>query len=216
MKTILGILVCVFLTLVCIPTINSDEFTDIKCQLKETKQFFYCSGQAQKLYLYATYIIVGFLIMYLVCEIYCLLWLQFPKFRPGSLSYLLKKLKKEMKPLIQDREDDMFDMEDMYFQNKDIKMLMDLLAINSGIAPCIKLLGLFDKEFRKLIEVEDLKAYRLLVNKDHINAVIRFQEPKLIRSILEHSTWTKTNCIYTVEISPAIKSVSILLLIWNN
>ena len=153
--------------------------------------------------------------MYLVCETYCLLWLRFPKFRPGSLSYLLKKLKKEMVPLIKDR-DSMFDMEDMYFLNKGIKMLMDLLATNSGMAPCIKLLGLFDTEFRKLVEADDLKAYGLLVDKNQINAEISFQEPKLIRSILDHTSWTQTQCIYTVEISPTVKSVSIFLPIWNN
>ena len=153
--------------------------------------------------------------MYLVCETYCLLWLRFPTFRPGSLSYLLKKLKKEMVPLIKDR-DSMFDMEDMYFRNKDIKMLMDLLATNSGVAPCIKLLGLFDTEFRKLVEADDLKAKGLLVDKNQIDAEVSFQEPKLIRSILDHASWTQTQCIYTVEISPAVKSVSILLLIWNN
>ena len=94
-------------------------------------------------------------------------------------------------------------------------MLMDLLATNSGMAPCIKLLGLFDTEFRKLIEADDLKATGLLVVKNQINAKVSFHEPKLIRSILEHTAWTQTQCIYTVEISPAVKSVSILLPIWN-
>ena len=196
----------VFLLVVCIPKISDPQFSDgIKCQVNGVVTF-YCSGEESELYLYISYIIIGLLCPYLACVAYGLFWIWFPYFRPGSLSCLLRRLKKEMKPLTKDRPT-LFDMKDMYFRNADVRMFIDLLATSCGVAPSIKLLGLFDAEFKKLIEADDLKVHCSVVNKDQINCEVSFQEPKMIRSILEHIRSPK--CIYTVEISPPIESVSI-------
>ncbi len=37
---------------------------------------------------------------------------------------------------------------DVYYNNWDLKLLLDLLAASSGIAPCLRVLCLFDKSFR--------------------------------------------------------------------
>ena len=196
----------VFLFLVCIPKISHSDFSNgIKCQVNGTVTF-YCSGEESELYLYISYIFTGFLSLYLACDAYALFWIWFPYFRPGSLSCLLRRLKKEMEPLTKDRAT-LFDMKDMYFRNADIRMFIDLLATSCGVAPSIKLLGLFDAEFKKLIEADNLKVHCSVVNKDQINCEVSFQEPKMIRSILDHTRSSK--CIYTVQISPSIESVSI-------
>ena len=118
----------------------------------------------------------------------------------------MKNLKNEIESSVKDT-DSLLDLEDMYFKNEDMKILLDLLATNSGIAPCINLLGLFDIGFSKILQVDNLKASCKVVNDDQINGIVSFEEPQLIRRILVKRP--NTQCIYSVEISPAITSVSI-------
>ena len=85
-------------------------------------------------------------------------WLFFPCF--GSLSSLMKKYRTQFKKArsdtrISDREL-LGDLYDVYYNSRDLKLLLDLLAASSGIAPCLRILCLFDKNMRKMVEVSNL------------------------------------------------------------
>ena len=43
-------------------------------------------------------------------------------------------------------------LQQIYYDNKDIKLLLDLLAESSGIAISIKILAFFDEDFKKEVE----------------------------------------------------------------
>ena len=84
-------------------------------------------------------------------------WLFFPCF--GSLSSLMKKYRTQFKKArsdtrISDREL-LGDLYDVYYNSRDLKLLLDLLAASSGIAPCLRILCLFDKNMRKMVEVSN-------------------------------------------------------------
>ena len=202
-QTFVAILMLLLLTLIGLPSIKGSD--KINCNVKDTLHYFYCSGQPQQFYLYVTYINIGLLIMYLICAVYNIFWIWFPHLRPGSLSSMVNNLKDEIESSVKDT-DSLLDLEDMYFKNADMKLLLDLLATNSGIAPCINLLGLFDIGFRKILEVDNLKASCKVISDDKIDGIVSFIEPQLIGHILAKSQ--NTQCIYSVEISPAITSVS--------
>ena len=69
----------------------------------------------------------------------------------------------------------LLDLEDMYFSNKDMKLLLDLLSINSGIAPCFYLLGIFDAGFRNILEINNLSTSTEVINNNQIDGIINFQ-----------------------------------------
>ena len=53
------------------------------------------------------------------------------------------------------------DLYSIYYNNRDLKLLLDLLAESSGIAPSIRIMSLFDKKFRARSEPKDLKVFIL-------------------------------------------------------
>ena len=125
-QTFVAILMLLLLTLIGLPSIKGSD--KIHCNVKDTLHYFYCSGQPQQFYLYVTYINIGLLIMYLICAVYNIFWIWFPHLRPGSLSSMVNNLKDEIESSVKDT-DSLLDLEDMYFKNADMKLLLDLLNL---------------------------------------------------------------------------------------
>lgn len=50
------------------------------------------------------------------------------------------------------------DLYTTYYNNTDLKLLLDLLAESSGVAPSLRIMALFDKEFRRQSEPFDLRV----------------------------------------------------------
>ena len=75
------------------------------------------------------------------------MWLTFPCF--GKLSRLMATYKANM----QERAGDgtktdkqiLGDLYDLYYNNGDFRLLLDLLATSSGVAPAIAIMALFDE-----------------------------------------------------------------------
>ena len=98
------------------------------------------------------------------------------------------------------------DLYDLYYNNRDLKLLLDLLAEGSGIAPCLRLLCLFDRHLRKLTEVTNLNITKHEnAERDRTEAVVKFDDPPALKNIFAK---IHVKCIYTVEISPTIPKVS--------
>ena len=71
-----------------------------------------------------------------------------------------QELRKNAKEIVTDREL-LGDLYDIYYNNRDLKLLLDLLAQSSGIAPSIRIMTLFDKSFRSKSEPTNLKVIKV-------------------------------------------------------
>ena len=119
----------------------------------------------------------------------------------------MEKIKEEFG--LQDT-DSTTDLHDLYFNNTDIKLLLDLYASTSGIAPGLRLLGLFDNEFGKLMKVRDLKVVTEVKNSDsdeddQIDAIVTFKDAAFIKESIVKKL--SANYVHSVEVSPKISSV---------
>ena len=95
--------------------------------------FFECSGQPAQFYVYCLYITVIITIAYILCNIYNLLWLIFPCF--GKLRRLMLAYKRNLRDSSGGEEVDEKEMlgnlYDIYYNNRDLRLLLDLLATSS-------------------------------------------------------------------------------------
>ena len=56
------------------------------------------------------------------------------------------KMKQEMG--VHSEKDALGELWNIYYNNRNLKLLLDLLAESSGIAPSIRIMSLFDSDFR--------------------------------------------------------------------
>ena len=108
--------------------------------------FYECSGQPAQFYVYILYITIIITCIYILCNIYNLVWLTLPQF--GKLSRLMTIYKRNMREREGDSKTDqelLGDLYDIYYNNRDLRLLLDLLATSSGVAPAISVMTLFDK-----------------------------------------------------------------------
>ena len=64
------------------------------------------------------------------------------------------------------------------FNNRDLKLLLDLLAKSSGVEQSLRLLCLFDKNMREMAEVGNLNVTMCQKeDSDRIDAVVVFDDP---------------------------------------
>ena len=187
-----------------IPTIQDEE--SIYCPISEF--YYHCSGHPQRFYLWVLIITMGILAAYIFCCAYNIAWLFFPCF--GSLSNVMKKYRTQFKKAradarISDREL-LGDLYDVYYNSRDLKLLLDLLAASSGIAPCLRILCLFDKNMRKMAEVSNLKVEHYYNDeKKRTDAIVTFGDPEAVKDIF--CRMEDVTCTYSVEITPCINHV---------
>ena len=103
--------------------------------------------------------------VYILCNFYNCLWLLFPQF--GKLSRVMSAYKYNMLEAAKgsgktDRyayiylhiysyiyidiyREVLGDLYDIYYDNRDLRLLLELLATSSGVAPAIAIMTLFDK-----------------------------------------------------------------------
>ena len=114
----------------------------------EAHQFYYeCHGSPTSFYIYTLYVTICLTILYILCNIYNLLWLLFPCF--GNLSRAMEayrhNIKEREKGSGMSDSEVLGDLYDIYYNNRDLRLLLDLLATSSGVAPAIAIMTLFDK-----------------------------------------------------------------------
>jgi len=139
-ELLLAALLLAWLLLLGVPSMENEEF--IYCDVHGHQ--YECAGHPQQFYLYVLFIVLVLLVAYLLCCFYNLLWLSFPQL--GALSKVMTKYKTEArrnaKELMTDQEL-LGDLYHVYYHNRDLKLLLDLLAESSGVAPSIRILSLF-------------------------------------------------------------------------
>ena len=93
-----------------------------------------------------------------------------------------------------------------------MKLLLDLLAATSGIAPCLKLLCMFDRNLRKMTEVSNLTINsHYNSEKDRTEAIVKFDDAPALKDIFVKIR--DVQCIYSVVINPPITKVKIYILL---
>ena len=129
-----------------------DHAEDIIC---DAHGYYYeCHGQPTSFYIYSLYVTVAITLIYILCNVYNVLWLLFPCF--GKLSRVMSAYKYNMIERNHgsgksDREV-LGDLYDIYYNNRDLRLLLDLLATSSGVAPAIAIMTLFDNVSRLDLE----------------------------------------------------------------
>merc|ERR1719370_1670306 len=90
------------------------------------------------------------------------------------------------------------DLYDIYYNNRDLRLLLDLLATSSGVAPAISVMTLFDKGFREAIKP---KIKQIVASRELGIAEVQFQEPKSgVRASL--AALPHVHLMYVAEIIP--------------
>jgi hypothetical protein len=203
----------VWLLISGLPTIQNDEF--IYCPVHG--YVYQCAGHPQQFYMYVLFATIVILGLYIFCCTFTLMWLFIPQL--GSLSGVMSTVKNEFcrtqstNDLRTDQEL-LGDLYDVYYNNRDLKLLLDLLATSSGIAPCLRILCLFDRNLRRMSEVEGLRVTKVF-NEDtnRTDAIVKFDDPLAMNEI--YSKIPDCHCIYTVEIVPPVKGVSSIVIYSN-
>ena len=90
-------------------------------------------------YQYITLLVVAILLLYVVLAIYNVLWLSLS--RLGKLSTVMRRyrtyLRKTEQTLVTD-QNMLGNLWDIYYNNKDLKLLLNLLAESSGLATSLR------------------------------------------------------------------------------
>ena len=189
-----------------LPAIQQEE--KIYCQIEDSKYYYFCAGHPQKFYIVLCYMTLVFLALYLALTIFNLLWLIIIPMRP--LTQAMKLFKDEFKIFDTDSIDDLYDL---YYNNYDLQLLLDLLASKSGITPCLKLLSILDKNLLEMTKASNA-IVETVNDSESIDAIVTFDDAPIVKEVFAKVLNLKS--IYSVEISPPIKTVSSMTLIASN
>ena len=170
--------------------------------------WYHCAGLPFQFY---TIIFIAALVLIFLYTISCFFvfaWLVIPSL--GSLSCAMKKYEIKFKQMKQVPYENKFEggLYSIYYNNKDTKLLLDLLAATSGIGPCLKLLCLFEKSLQQNAQVGNVNVILQEPDSDgHRDVVVEFKDSKAVVEIF--SRIPNVFCTYAVEITPPVKSVRI-------
>uniref|UniRef100_A0A0K2TQZ0 Uncharacterized protein n=1 Tax=Lepeophtheirus salmonis TaxID=72036 RepID=A0A0K2TQZ0_LEPSM len=196
--TILASILLIWLISMGIPSMQKDEF--IYCNVHG---FHYeCAGHPQEFYMYVLLITVAILIVYIFCCIYNIVWLLLPQL--GALSRIMRQYRIMLHERHGVDEDTAFlgELNWIYFKNRDLKLLLDLLATSSGVSQSISLLTLFDQSLRQKCIASHLKVHR-----EGTTATVEVGEAEAIRDLF--SKMEDLSCIFTVQIYPPTVNSSV-------
>ena len=107
-----------------------------------------------ELYEYTIYFNIAIVSIYILTNIVNVLWVLVPSF--GKLSKVMRAYKRNKREAAKNDKEKpvdekiLGDLYHIYYQNRDLKLLLELLAMGSGVAPAISFMTLFDS-VRRLI-----------------------------------------------------------------
>lgn len=199
LRTVLEIIVAFILLLYSIiegiPIL--DDSNTIICDVHS--YYFECSGQPAQFYKYILYFTIVITSCYILCNIYNLMWLTMPCF--GRLSRLMTTYMSNMRELAGPDKSDkelVGDLYDIYYNNVDLRLLLELLTTSSGVAPAIAIMTLFDKGFRDAMKP---KIKQMVASRELGIVEVQFQEPKSgVRACL--ADLPGVHLMYVAEIIP--------------
>eukprot|EP00092_Neocalanus_flemingeri_P029787 GFUD01032340.1.p1 GENE.GFUD01032340.1~~GFUD01032340.1.p1 ORF type:complete len:421 (-),score=105.96 GFUD01032340.1:18-1202(-) len=177
-KTILELAVSTFfitiIFLFLLPSLQEED--TIYCRL-HSKFWYECAGHPRQFYLIILYITTTITSAYISCNLYNLVWLVTPSL--GSLSSFMSNYSRIMKA---EDESQCSTVVNVYYDNRDLRLLLDFFSISSGIAPALAILAAVDQDY-----LLALKPSILSVSQTDSRVKLSFQAPNSI----EYKSLTK-------------------------
>jgi len=147
-RTVLELIVstCLLTWMTCYATISSNKDI-IPCKID--RYLYACSGHPQQFYKYILTNAVIFILLYIITNIYNLFWIIKPDH--SRLHTILRTYRDILAKGSNFRL--MKRVEELYLDNPDLRLLLNLLAANKGVAAAISAISMFDKELHKSLSV---------------------------------------------------------------
>ena len=255
-RTIVELLFAIFLLgWLCVygvPIMYNEEL--IACNVYG--KMYECAGHPQTFFMWILGFTIIILVLYILCCIHNIWWLVLPQYRGlnkmmkryAEQSQMARKQKKQIgvkndeetgnglgatiaKEDEEEEDDNDYEEDNLdtfYFKNPDLKLLLDLLAVSSGVAFSLRILVLFDKSLRLKFQPGPFKFSNLYYHdrdgeinvatkdlgmsveerkKDVYNITVTFKEAIAINRMFANKK--DISCIYTVEILPRTARSSI-------
>ena len=186
-----------------LPILQKEEF--IFCDVHG--YHYVCAGHPQEFYIIVLIVALILLFVYLVCTIYNLMWLIIPNMSPLSCVMARYRSHVTLKGnLPTDAAAGLGELYCLYYNNRDLKLLLNLLTCSSGLAPSIRILSLFDADFRAKSEVRNLS-----VNRSDSGETVKVEFADAVSVAEIFSQAKEVAFIYTVEILPATPKSSVAI-----
>ena len=104
--------------------------------------WYECSGVPTEFYLYVLFVALALLAVYLVSTFFTLVWLMCPCW--GRLAKFMRDYQSQLRKSAHKAGMDMHEAEllgelnQIYYENNDLRLLLDLLAATTGLAPLLR------------------------------------------------------------------------------
>ncbi|XP_023321475.1 uncharacterized protein LOC111696157 [Eurytemora carolleeae] len=214
---VLAVLLALYMVWFGIKEIERDK--NVYCDVHGV--YYECSGIPQQFYLSVLLVALGLLALYLLSTFSTIAWLLCPCW--GKLARMMRAYSYELKAaaVAEGKENTsarilMGEMYEIYYNNRDLRLLLDLLAATSGLAPCLRVMALLDKSFRvecqPIIHSLERKPSEE-ENEDEDKVVLVFSESPLARHIF--GKMDAIQCMYTVQIVPRTDKDSVEVVVFT-
>jgi len=116
--------------------------------------FYACSGHPQEFYQVILIITIFIIICYIITNIYNLIWIIEPN--QSKIHCILSNYRQNL--LKRKRKKETERLNEVYFNNKDMGLLSNLLVLKYGIGLGLRVVGLFDQNFNNAISCKILNV----------------------------------------------------------
>ena len=145
-----------------IVSLQSDERLIVMCDVHG--YMYECAGVPTQFYMYILIIAVCILAVYLMTTTFTLMYLLCPC--GGELASFMRSYKSQLRSAAKMEGGDtsskqlLGELHEIYYENRDLRLLLDLLAKSSGLAPPLRVMALLDQQFQKQCKPVILSAER--------------------------------------------------------
>jgi len=184
--------------------------------------WYECSGHSEEFY-YAVLIFTLVILFIYVCLavfnviwIFCGNWGTLSKVMISYQSFLRKKLGDNTPTYVFDKEL-LGNLWDVYYNNKDLRMLLNLLTESTGIASSLRILAMFDNDFCERMQASNVRVaecVKNLVSDDEkqepqeMDIKVDFEHAEAVKDIF--TSTADFSHMYTIEISPPGRSPKVM------
>jgi len=130
-----------------------------KCKVHDL-YYYECAGYPAQFYKYLTMIVIILLAFYFLLNLYNTAWLLLPAL--GKLRRIMTKFRTQC---FVHRE-----LEEFYYKNRDIKLLLNLLSSSQGLASPLRCIAIMDQTFNDSLSPIVTKKY---LSKETLQVVIK-------------------------------------------
>jgi len=179
-----------------------------------------CSGVPTQFYLYVLLLTLALLVVYMLSTFTTLVWLACPFY--GNLARFMGNYQDELRksagdPGAGDETEAkalLGELFEIYYDNRDLRLLLDLLAATTGLAPPLKVMSLLDQNFSDQCKpvINSLERLPDIVNGEG-DVTMMFSESSLVRNIF--SKMSEISVIYTVQIVPRTDKDSVEVVVFD-